>query len=246
MRKLIIKTQDGDASASLFKPITFEGDTKELTGVIFYMDAIGPREALFNMAQRLADAGYVVLLPDLFYRFGDYGPFTHASLADEASLATILKMVSSTSQAQTASDNIAFINYLQRHAAKRPFGAVGYCMGGGRAITAAALHPNEIGAVASFHGGDLASSNIDSPHLKVNSIRAAVYIGMAGVDPNFPPEQSTRLIETLRGHELDFIVENYIGMHHGWTVPDRDGVFNHYGAERHWLRLSTFFKENLL
>ncbi len=38
--------------------------------VIFYMDAGGIRPAMVEMAQRLADAGYLVLLPDLFYRHG--------------------------------------------------------------------------------------------------------------------------------------------------------------------------------
>ncbi len=39
------------------------------------MDAGGIRPTLVDMAQRLADAGYAVLLPDLFYRYGPYGPF---------------------------------------------------------------------------------------------------------------------------------------------------------------------------
>jgi carboxymethylenebutenolidase len=47
--------------------------------VIFYMDAGGVRPAVLDMAQRLADAGYAVLLPDLFYRYGPYGPFVPRS-----------------------------------------------------------------------------------------------------------------------------------------------------------------------
>src|SRR5919204_957329 len=42
--------------------------------VIFYMDGLGIQRNLFEMGQRLADAGYVVLLPVLFYRAGPYEP----------------------------------------------------------------------------------------------------------------------------------------------------------------------------
>jgi carboxymethylenebutenolidase len=42
--------------------------------VIFYCDAFGIRPAMKQMAQHVADQGYVVLLPDLFFRVGPYGP----------------------------------------------------------------------------------------------------------------------------------------------------------------------------
>ena len=39
-------------------------------GVIFYMDGFGIRPGMIQMASRVAAQGYVVLLPDLFYRYG--------------------------------------------------------------------------------------------------------------------------------------------------------------------------------
>lgn len=68
-----IKTADGLVKAALFRP---DSGAPTEHGVIFYMDAMGPRDSLYGMAQRLADAGHIVLLPDLFYRFGAYGPST--------------------------------------------------------------------------------------------------------------------------------------------------------------------------
>jgi carboxymethylenebutenolidase len=65
-----IRTDDGTAKAGLFHP-----GHQPVAGVILYMDAFGPRPALDTMAERLASEGYLVLVPDLFYRFGDYGPF---------------------------------------------------------------------------------------------------------------------------------------------------------------------------
>jgi carboxymethylenebutenolidase len=38
--------------------------------VIFFMDGLAIRPMLWEMCQRVADGGYLVLLPDLFYRSG--------------------------------------------------------------------------------------------------------------------------------------------------------------------------------
>ena len=70
------------------------------------------------------------------------------------------------------------------------------------------------------------------------------YVGVAGVDRSFPPEQSARLAQALREAELDHQIENYVGKAHGWCVPDHS-VYDHDGAERHWKRLTTLFAEAL-
>ena len=59
-----IPTPDGSCPASLFRPA---GDGP-WPAVLMYMDGVGMRPALFPIAERIADAGYLVLLPDLFYR----------------------------------------------------------------------------------------------------------------------------------------------------------------------------------
>ena len=41
-----------------------------LPAVLFFMDGIGVRPALFEIGERLASGGYFVLLPDLYYRSG--------------------------------------------------------------------------------------------------------------------------------------------------------------------------------
>jgi len=242
-RDLQIQTADGSARAAMFRPDAAPAG-KALRGVILYMDAIGFRAAMAGMAQRLADAGHVVLLPDLFYRFGDYGPFTGASFGDDAARGQIMTMLRETSQEMTKRDTAAFLAALDAETVEGPIGVVGYCMGGGRALTAAAAYPDRIGAAASFHGGNLASDAPDSPHLLADRIKGRVYVGCAGVDTSFPPEQSARLAEALRRAEVDHIIENYVGMAHGWAVPDHT-VYDEAGAERHWTRLLTFFAEAL-
>jgi len=233
-----ITTQDGTAKGAIFRPSS--GEAK--TGIVLYMDAFGPRPALDQMGQRLADAGYIALVPDLFYRFAPYGPYTGNAFSDKASGEQIMKMLNGTSQEDTRRDSEAFLDALAAAGAEGPMGVVGYCMGGGRALTAAAAYPERVAAAASFHGGGLASEAEDSPHRRAGDIRARVYIGVAGVDRSFPPEQSARLAEALRVGEVDHVIENYVGFNHGWTVPDHN-THDPVGAERHWKRLLAFFRE---
>lgn len=237
-----IKTADGVAKAAIFRP---DNGASAKRGVIFYMDAMGPRASLDGMAQRLADAGYLVLLPDLFYRFGAYGPFGGNAFGDPAARETIMTMLRGTTQDMTKHDSAAFLDALSAAGAEGPVATVGYCMGGGRALTAAAAYPDRIAAAASFHGGNLASDAEDSPHRLAADIKAQVYVGVAGVDNSFPPEQSARLAEALRTGGVDHIIENYVGMAHGWTVPDHHGVYDETGAERHWKRLLNLLDEAL-
>jgi carboxymethylenebutenolidase len=242
-KEIAIKTADGVAKTGLFRP---GGAASGGAGIIFYMDAFGPRPALDEMAGRLADEGYTVLVPDLFYRNTPYGPFDARTAFSVEPTATQLRgMLAGTTQAMTQADTGAFLDALEREGVTGPVGAVGYCMGGARALNAAAAFPDRIGASASFHGGNLASDAKDSPYHNAAQIKARVYVGSAGVDKSFPPEQSARLAEAFRAAEVDHVIENYVGMAHGWCVPDHS-AYDEAGAERHWRRLFTFFDETLV
>lgn len=239
-RDIEIRTVDGVCKAGLFMPA---GTAR--SGVILYMDAFGPRPALDQMAERLAGEGHAVLVPDLFYRSGAYGLFdARTAFSNEDSARQIRGMMSATTQAMTQADSGEFVEALDAAGVSGKIGATGYCMGGARAINAAAAHPDRIVAAASFHGGNLASDAADSPAKNAGKIKGRVYVGSAGVDGSFPPEQSARLAEAFRNAEVDHIIENYAGVKHGWCVPDHS-VYDPQGAERHWKRLTVLLAETL-
>ncbi|HWJ74007.1 MAG TPA: dienelactone hydrolase family protein [Kaistia sp.] len=239
-QQIEIETADGACPAGLHP-----ARTPSTAGVILYMDAFGPRPALSGMAERLADAGYNVLVPDLFYRFGAYGPFAADAFSHETSRQQLMTMIRGTTQAMTEADSGVYIAALTAAGATGPIATLGYCMGGGRALVAAAAYPDRVAAALSFHGGNLASEADDSPHRRMGSVRGRVYVGVAGVDNSFPPEQSARLAEALRTAEVDHIIENYVGMSHGWAVPDH-GVYDEAGDARHWKRLLMVLEETLV
>jgi carboxymethylenebutenolidase len=215
--------------------------------VIIAMDGLGIRPALDGMAQRLADAGYLVLLPDLFYRSGPYGPFDPKDVFAQAEpLATIGPMMAALGNRNGALDVGALLGYLDTRSdvAGKKVGIAGYCMGGAIALTSAAMYPDRIAVAASFHGGNLASDDEESPHLLAGSIRAEVYVGAAVDDPWYPADMEVRFKEAFDKAGTAYRHETYEGALHGWTMTDFP-VYDEAAAERHWGTLLDLYAANL-
>jgi carboxymethylenebutenolidase len=242
--QILISTADGECPTSAFTPASVAGSWP---ATILYMDGLGIRPALFEMGQRLADAGFVVLLPDLFYRAGPYGPLDPKALFATGDVRKALgELPLSTDNRRAAEDTEAFLKYLgsRRDVTGNKVGTTGYCMGGGISLTVAGTYPDRIGAAASFHGGSLATDSELSPHLLAPSIKARVYVGAADNDRSYPPAMAARLCEALITASVDHCHELYAGAAHGWTMTDFP-VYNAAASERHWNQLIALFNETL-
>ena len=243
--EVAISTPDGDARAYVFRPDTGGGPWP---AVLFFMDAPAIRPALFQMSQRLADNGYFVLLPDMFWRAGPYAPIDiKAVMKDEAVRREVFgKLMASTDPERAMRDVGACLAWLagQADAQADRVGCTGYCMGGAIALRAAGTYPGRIVAAASFHGARLATDAPDSPHLLAPSMRAKVYVGGADEDAGFPPEQADRLREALTAAGVDNRVEIYAGARHGYAPPDMP-VYDEAAAERHWTELLALLDSTL-
>lgn len=238
-----IKTRDGVCPASVFTP---NGTTGPWPAVIFFMDGFGIRPVMWEMAQRLADSGYLVLLPDLYYRTGRYAPMIPSRIvADPKLREEFMKLVSSLNRDQKVSDAGAFIEFLQSRTDVRGerFAVTGYCMGGNVSLTAAGAFPGRFAAVASFHGSNLATDQPDSPHRLVKNISGRVYIGGAVEDKSFGDEQQDRLEQALTGAGVEHLIEIYPGARHGFAVADHP-AYDRTAAERHWKALLQLLHES--
>ncbi|MGI4779230.1 MAG: dienelactone hydrolase family protein [Janthinobacterium lividum] len=240
--RIAIRTRDGHCPAHLVTPIG-EG---RWPAVLFYGDAGGIRPAMVDMAQRLADAGYVVLLPDLFYRFGPYGPLVPEEVFKGDVMAVLGPLMATTGNDKAAADTEAFLAYLEGCDAvvDGKVGAVGFCMGGGMAIAAAGRFPDRFAAVASFHGGNLATDASTSPHLLAPRIESEVYVAVADDDGSCPPAMVERLEQAFRGAGVNHRTEIYAGAVHGWMVPDFP-VFDAVSAQRGWDSMLALFARTL-
>jgi carboxymethylenebutenolidase len=231
--EVTIQTRDGDCRASFFRPAEGGGPWP---AVLMYMDGIGYRPALFGMAQRLADAGYAVLLPDLFYRTGNYeAPDPKTLFSDPAIREAWRKFIGSATVENAMSDTAAFLDWLEARADVRSsrIGTTGYCLGG------------RFSLAASFHGANLANDAPDSPHLLAARMTGAkIYVAGAVEDPSFPDDMKRRLDEALTAAGVDHRIETYEGLRHGWVPPDTP-VHSPDGAERHFRALFELFGSTL-
>lgn len=236
-----IPTPDGDMRAFAFTPDEGPGPWP---AAIIFMDAPAIRPALFQMGQRLADAGYFVVVPDLFWRAGPYDPpdIVKARAGDPEAVAVFQKLRGSTGAGRQMSDTKAVLDWLETQPQARAgkVGVTGYCMGGGIALRAAGTFPERIVAAASFHGGNMATDDEKSPHRVAPNIRAKMLIAGADQDSGFDEAQKDRLAAALKDAGVDAEVSIWPGCKHGW-VPTDMPVYNPDGAERHWRELVKLF-----
>jgi len=124
-------------------------------------------------------------------------------------------------------------------------------MGGPLMIRTAAAIPERVGAGASFHGGGLVTEKPDSPHLLAASIKARLYIAVAGNDDQRQPDAKDKLREAFAAAKVPAEIEVYPRDQHGWCVADMpmqaDGtpIYNKPDAERAWIKLLGLYHSAL-
>ncbi len=243
--EIALPTPDGDARAFVFKPQSGAGPWPP---AIILMDAPAIRPAMFEMGERLAAAGYYVLLPDLFWRAGPYPPLdiVAARAGDPEAVALFAKLRGSMDVECQMTDVKACLDYIAADPDAKPgkVGLTGYCMGGAISLRAAGTYPDRIAAAASFHGGNMATDDARSPHLLAAQITAKVLVAGAIEDRSFDDAQMARLTTALNEAGVDAEVTIWEGCRHGW-VPTDMPVYNPEGAERHWRELIALFEETL-
>ena len=245
--QVTIDTRDGKCPAHVFTP----AGAGPWPAVIFFMDGLGIRQTLFDMGQRLADAGHVVLLPDMFYRAGPYPAMNPREILGGGGGGFREKMghlFTSIDNRKASEDTAAFLAYLDTRSevAGKKVGTTGYCMGGAMSLWAAGTHPDRIAAAASYHGGNLASDGELSPHLLAPKMKARVYVAGADKDDSYPLAMEARLIEALNDAGVEHVCEIYPGALHGWTMADfPDPIYNEAAAERHWQTLLGLYAATL-
>ena len=214
-------------------------------GVLIWPDAFGLRPAKRQMAKRLAESGYSVLVVNQYYR-SQRAPIV--SSTDFAAVADVVRPLMETLNADThMRDARAFVSFLDSQPSvdtNRKIGTMGYCMGGPITMRTAAAVPDRIGAGASFHGGGLVTDQPDSPHLLVPQMTAHYLFAIAENDDENQPEAKDVLRDTFAKAGLPAEIEVYDGALHGWCPPDTQ-VYNEPQAERAWSRLLALFDRAL-
>ena len=212
-------TADGTLDGFLVQPATGNHPA-----VILWPDIAGIREAKRNIARKLAQAGYAVLVVNPYYRdvtgeqFADFAAF----IADGGFQKVGPWRGKLTAEA-IMRDATAIVDWLDRQEGvdqAKGIGTQGYCMGGPFTVWSAAAVPARIKAAASFHGGGLVRPDAPmSPHKVLDKVDAALLIAVAQDDDAKAPTDKTVFAEAAEAARVGAIVTVYPG-NHGWMVSD--------------------------
>ncbi|MES2339726.1 MAG: dienelactone hydrolase family protein [Pseudomonadota bacterium] len=242
-KDVTITTPDGSCDAYWVAP-----RTGKHPAVLVWPDIMGLRPAFRQMADRLAQSGYAVLVVNQFYRSVKAPFLAPGESFDQPEVrAKIMPWRALLTQAATISDARAFITWIDTQPqtnTKRGMATTGYCMGGPMVLLTAAERPDRVRAGATFHGGGMATDKPDSPHLLIPKMKASFLIAVAENDDKRNPVEKETLRTTFAANKRPAEIEVYAGTMHGWCPPDSK-VYNATQANRAWDRQLALFRKAL-
>ena len=238
-----VMTPDGSADCFYVHP-----SAGKHPGILIWPDILGLRPAFRDMATRLAQSGYSVLVVNPYYREAR-SPVVGkgASFRQPETREIVLPLARTLSAKTHFIDAKAFVAFLDKQGSvdkSKKIGTSGYCMGGPIVMRTAAAVPERIGAIASFHGGGLVTDNPDSPHLLIPDTKAWALHAVAENDDEKDPQAKQVLREAYNAAGIPAEVEVYEGTLHGWCPPD-SVVYDEAQAEKAWSRMLFLFKNAL-
>ena len=238
-----VKTADGLADAALFHP----AGRGKWPAVLLWPDILGLRPVFREMGRRLAAQGYTVLVPNPFYRTRRApivtGPF---DFADKTAVAKLFELKATLTDSGIDFDTKAYLAFLDRQKQvdrRKGAGVQGYCFSGPFAFRAAALRPDRVRAVATFHGGGLVTKEADSPHLLIPKTKARFLVAIAQNDDHAQPDAKTILKAAFAAAKRPATVEVYPA-NHGWCVAGSQ-TYDEPAAEHAWRELGKLYRATL-
>jgi len=214
----------GEATGYLAEPAVAQGP-----GVLVLQEWWGLDDHIRSVCDRLAQAGFVALAPDLYH--GE--PTTQPDEAQQRMMA--LSMDQAATDMRGAA---AYLADLDGVGGDR-VGAVGFCLGGGLAIWAAATCPR-IGATVSYY--------YVMPHGKPDFTKISGFVlGHFGTADEFVSvPQAQALLAELREAGVATVFEFYDGVGHAFfNDTNRLGTYDPAAAARSWERTVAFLHEHL-
>jgi carboxymethylenebutenolidase len=216
------------ASGYLAKPKSGTGP-----GVLVIQEWWGLDWGIKQMADRLADDGFVALAPDLY----------HGELAGHDEMDKAGRLMQAMPPDRAARDMSGAVDYLVQHAdvTSKGIGVIGFCMGGMLAFIIAADRPDAVKAVAPFYGFPQGATEPDWTKLA-----APVRGHMAERDDFFSPAAAQALEARLRALGKDVTLTVHPGTGHAFMAPHNAlGTFDASLAAKIWPQLITFLRDTL-
>jgi carboxymethylenebutenolidase len=202
-------------------------------GVLVIQEWWGLDSGIKEMAERLAEAGFVALAPDLY----------HGELAAHDEMDKAGQLMQSMPPDRAGRDMSSAVDFLASHAAVTSdgIGVVGFCMGGMLSFIIAANRPDKVRAVVPFYGFPQGDSEPDW-----SKLAAPVRGHMAEHDDFFGPEAAKALEAKLQGMGKDVILTVHAGTGHAFMAPHNAlGTRDERAYAEIWPTVIAFLHEQL-
>ena len=203
-------------------------------GVIVVQEWWGLDSGIKTMADRLAEAGFVALAPDLY----------HGELAEHDEMDKASQLMTELPVDRAGRDMGGAVDFLADHDATTGdgIGVVGFCMGGMLSFVLASLRPDKVKAAVPFYG----FPPIDDGPADLSKIEAVIRGHMAENDDFFPPEQAQALQAYLQGLGKDAVLTVHPGTGHAFMAPHNAlGTQDAELAAKIWPEVTSFLHEQL-
>jgi carboxymethylenebutenolidase len=176
-------------------------------GLLLLQEIFGVNPHIRGVAEQFALAGFTVLAPDLFWRQARRVELGYVGAEREQALA----LMRSVTREDAVADMSASVAALRARPECGPHvGAIGYCMGGRLAYTAAALC--NVDAAVAYYGGGIATQ-LDLAPL----IRCPVLFHHAERDASIPPEAVAAVQAAMAAAPAAAAFHLYPGAEHGFN-----------------------------
>lgn len=236
-----VPVASGSADALLFVP---QGRGRHRV-MLIWPDGGGLRPAHAALGRRLAEQGWLVLLPNSFYRSIalDGSAAAPALPADQARARGAAWRDTLTEQAAMADARayLAFLDAQPMADTARPAATVGLDYGSAHAFHAARAVPGRIGAVVALYPSGTATPRPNSPHLFVRESRARYLVLLARNDdvrePGDKDDYRKAFEDAGRAGTVDVLAAD-----HGFAMAD-DTAFDAAAAEAAWQRITAFLAQ---
>ncbi|MDO5498494.1 MAG: dienelactone hydrolase family protein [Propionibacteriaceae bacterium] len=229
-----VPTADGgQLPAHLWLPESGSGP-----GLVLLQEIFGVSDYIRRRAQDLADLGYVVLAPEIYWRSGDVGPFGWETIERAMTKVTELDW------GQAVLDGAAAVEQLRGNdAVTGGTGVIGFCFGGGLGFAVAAHLEGADGggrsvdALVSFYGSALAGL-VDTATVVAPSLH---HFGLAD---QYIAADLVRRIESVLTQQPATTFCTYPGADHAFD--NSDGPLHHPEASAQaWGRTVEWLREHL-
>lgn len=238
-----VTTPAGAADALLFTP---QG-RGPWPAVLVWSDLAGLRPAIADIGKGLAAEGYVVLVPNMFYRSARIdGSIAIAPLTPEQSRERSSAWMDAIGDEGGEADAKAYLAFLDSRPevnTSHKAGVLGVQYGAPNAFRTAFAVPERIGAVAVLHPMRIATARDNSPHLFVSRSHAAYYVALAAADDVREPTDKNDLRTAFEEASLEAAVEVLPGSN-GFAVSDTAN-YDPASASTAWGGVMKLFGEHL-